>query len=100
MQETINKNIEIDKIKTLLNPKFSLYIEERLNFKWKENSKKEDFLNTFSTLTLEEKKIYREYVYQIINPENWMNSTDIPQISKTRSMDRLEIYAWVCNNCV
>lgn len=100
MQETINKNIEIDEIKTLLNPKFALYIEERLNFKWKENSKKEDFLNTFSTLTLEEKKIYREYVYQIINPENWMNSIDIPQISQTRSMDRLEIYAWVCNNCV
>lgn len=92
-------NIEtIESIKTDLNPKFSTYIEERMLTKWKETSAKESFIEALNKYTYEEKAIYRDYIYSVVNPVNWMNNIDFPEVKELRSMDRLEIYAWVCNN--
>lgn len=97
----INQNINsIDNIKWILNNLFTDYIEERIIYKSSQTNSKEKFLEVFNTLSKEDKIIYREYIYNIINPTNFQNSIqEIPLITELRSMDRLEVYAWICNNC-
>lgn len=81
-----------------------LYLEERLNSKW-ENEKKQSFLDKFNSFWLKEKREYRDYLYQVIkNPlELKEQNDDLSQIQNLlenlKSIDKLEIYAWVCNNC-
>lgn len=93
------KNIEnIENMKNDLNPKFSEYIQERMLTRWKETIAKDIFIEALNKYNYEEKTSYRDYIYSSVNPENWMNSIDFPEVKELRSMDRLEIYAWVCNN--
>lgn len=93
-----------ENMKKELKLSLELYLEERLNKKW-ENEKKEAFLNVFNKFSLEEKRAYRDYLYQIIkNPLELKDSNDdLSQIrdllEKLKSIDKLEIYAWICNNC-
>lgn len=94
----------LEKMKVELNPFLEWYLEERLNKKW-ENEKKEAFLAVFNNYSLEEKRAYRDYLYQIIkNPIKLEDlNDDLSQIKSLienlKSMDKLEIYAWICNNC-
>lgn len=98
--ETLDTSLE--KNKKILNPLLKDYLSERIWNK-KENSKKEAFLEKFNTLPIEEKKEYRDYLYNVVkeSPDFMKDFNDdfIQVIKLVSSIDKLEIYAWVCNNC-
>lgn len=93
-----------ENMKKELKLSLELYLEERLNSKW-ENEKKQSFLDKFNNFWIKEKREYRDYLYQVIkNPLELKDSNDdLSQIrdllEKLKSIDKLEIYAWICNNC-
>jgi len=98
-----NKERSLEELKSRLNnPYLKEYLEERLNSKW-EDDKKNDFLKQFNTLKDNEKRAYRNYISRIMkNDPNIIKDfdDDLDQLTNLLiSIDKLEIYAWICNNC-
>lgn len=99
-----NQNRNIEELKSRLNnPYLKEFLLERLNSKL-ETAKKNEFLSQFSILSLQEKRTYRDYISSIMKNDPTIIKDfddDLDQITwLLKSMDKLEIYAWVCNNCV
>lgn len=93
------KELLSEELKAKFNPLLTWYFAERVDPKQK-NANKEAFLAAFNTLSPEEKRAYRDYVYQVIKNEiqsddERLNAT----VDLLTNMDKLEVYAGICNAC-
>ncbi len=104
-EEILERKLEIMKEK--LNPLFEDYLKERLNSKT-ENVKKAIFWTNFMEFSLEERRLYRNYIFDFLRVENDFlkdRSDDIKQIlellkmiDEMSKMDKREIQAWFYNH--
>lgn len=89
---------KLEIMKSKLNPLLEEYFKER-KAKDVTNTKKDAFFDAFKTFSPEQKRAYRDYVYQMIKGEKNENNPLTDTIKELSSMDKLEVYAGICNNC-